>query len=412
MANLSDDRRALLGVGDDESIRVLDQRRRTIVLERIRGEDSIAFPWDRELVLNADVGAFPLADVLQLLHASSKSGFLYFEGGDHEKSVYLHRGEVIFATSNQVFDRLGNCLLRAGLITPEQFEVAAIAYHAPEHYGKILVERGFLAPGELWNGVKLQIEEIVRSLFSYNAGCVLFWEGEVQPDNAVRLSLPTRRLVEEGLQRRDELIRFLAMLEGPNLRIEPQDANRTNLSGTERALFDLLGDGCSFTDACRGAGVEPLAGARTLRHLSLIGAVRISRGPMPSDHAAPTEAQGEDDALRSCVLDHLKLIAELVTPIIAVEGAKGIRERLARVVEEASHRYPELLSGLHVGAGGAIDPEELSARALRFPGEREREVRLALDELISYVEFELLNHPKISDPEDLLESTAALRANL
>jgi hypothetical protein len=101
-----------------------------------------------------------------------------------------------------------------------------------------------------------------------------------------------------------------------------------------------------------------------------------------------------------------------VTPIIAVEGAKGIRERLARVVEEASHRYPELLSGLHVGAGGAIDPEELSARALRFPGEREREVRLALDELISYVEFELLNHPKISDPEDLLESTAALRANL
>lgn len=411
--DLSDEQRAVLGVGHDETIRVLDHRRRTIVIERVRSDDSVAFPWDRELVFNADVGAFPLADVLHLLHSSGKSGFLYFEDGEHEKSVFLHRGEVVFAASNQTFDRLGNCLLRAGLITSEQFEVARTAYQPPEHYGKVLVERGFLTPGELWNGVKLQIEEIVRSLFSYDAGCVLFWEGEVRPNNVVRLSLPTRRLVEEGLRRRDELIRFLAMLEDPKVRIQQEDFAATNLSGTERLLFELLGDGRSFADACRDAGVEPLAGARTLRHLSLVGAVSISRRVMPCNDGAPTTAPpSADEAIRSCILDHLKLIAEIVMPIIAVESAKGIRERLTRVVEEASQRYPELFSGLRIGAGGAIDPQEMIARALRFPGEREREVRLALGELISYVEFELLNHPKIPDPEDFLESTAPLRAKL
>jgi hypothetical protein len=51
-------------------------------------------------------------------------------------------------------------------------------------------------------------------------------------------------------------------------------------------------------------------------------------------------------------------------------------------------------------------------RALRFPGEREREVRLALGELINYLEFELLNHPQISDPEEFIEGLEPLRANL
>jgi hypothetical protein len=105
-------------------------------------------------------------------------------------------------------------------------------------------------------------------------------------------------------------------------------------------------------------------------------------------------------------------MAELVAPVVAVEGAAGIAERLGQVVEEAAQPYPVLLSGLTVGPGGAIDPEELISRALRFPGERDREVRLALGELISYLEFEILNHPKIADPEDFLDDIASLRAQL
>jgi len=411
--DLSDELRALLGVGSDESVRVLHSRRRTITLERLCNAASVAFPWDRDLVLNADVGSFPLADVLNLLHSSNKSGFLYFEDGDHEKSVYLHRGEVVFAASNQTFDRLGNCLLRSGQITAEQFEEARSAYSPPGHFGRILVERGFLSPRELWNGVKVQIEEIVRSLFSYDSGCVLFWEGEVRPDNVVRLSLPTRRLIAEGLRRRDELIRFLAMLEDPKVEIVRTEFNGSHLSGTERSMFDLLGRESRFTEVCRRAGVEPLAGARTIRHLGLLGAVTVVRGPKQARDLVEADVQARgDEAVRASIMEHLKLLDELRIPIIAVESSQGIQQRLAAVVAEASHRYPELFSGLSVGAGGAIDPDELIRRALRYPGERDREVRLALGELVSYLEFELLNHPKIPDPEEFLEGTARLRENL
>jgi hypothetical protein len=105
-------------------------------------------------------------------------------------------------------------------------------------------------------------------------------------------------------------------------------------------------------------------------------------------------------------------MAELVAPVVAVEGVEGIAERLGQVVDEAAQQYPVLLADLPIRPGGAIDPEELIARALRFPGERDREVRLALGELISYLEFEILNHPRIEEPEHFLEDVAALRARL
>jgi hypothetical protein len=203
------------------------------------------------------------------------------------------------------------------------------------------------------------------------------------------------------------------MLEDPKVGLEREGSGKLAFSGTERNLLELIDDTSSFSEICARAGVEPLAGARAIRHLTLSGAVRVARAPRSAGSEAATVAQrSSDEAIRSCVIDHLKLMAELTMPIIAVENAAGIQERISNVVEEASCRYPELFSGLGIGRGGTIDPEDLISRALRFPGERDREVRLALGELISYVEFELMNHPKIADPEDFLEGTASLRANL
>lgn len=410
---LTPEQREWLGLGPEETVRVLASSARTIVLERIRG-DSAAFPWDRDLVLSADVRAFPIADCLHMIHAAAKSGFLFFETGSHEKSIYLHRGEVVFASSNQVVDRLGECLLRNGVISLEQHREAKRAYTPSTQLGKILVERGYMTPRELWNGVKAQVEEIVRSLFAYGSGSVHFWEGEVRPDNVVRLSLPTRRLIAEGLRRRDELLKLLAWLESPRVRVRPQRDSATELAGTERAVFEALSVTESFSELCRKVGIDPLSGARTLNHLRLTGAVslRESETPGAQDGRVESGGRGGAEAVRSCVEKHLVVLAELAAPIVAVEGVEGLRLRLGKVIEEAAPRFPELLSGLEVGPGGTPDPAVVIERALRFPGDREREVSLAFGELLSYLEFELVNHPKIDEPDLFIEAIDQLRGRL
>ena len=411
--DLSEEQRAALGLEAGERVRPLASGRRTILLERLGGDASEALPWDRDLVLTADVRSFALADVLNMVHASTKSGFLYFEHGEAAKSVYLHQGEVIFARSNQRYDRLGEVLLRTGSITPAQHAEAKRIYQPSGHFGKILVEREFLTPRDLWNGLKIQVEEIARSLFSFRAGTVYFWEGEVRPDNVVRLSLPTRRLVAEGLRSRDELLKLLARLEDPRVRLERVDGAEVTLGGNERAMFEALADEHGFPALCRRVGVDPLSGARTVQHLRLVGLLTVKRVSASEQPSAEQEGGGDGTAaIRACVQAHVNILAELVAPMVALEGSDGIRGRLQTVVAEASNRYPEMLKELELGPGGTLDPQVVVDRALRFPGEREREVRLALGELVSYLEFELMNHPSIDDASPFLEGVEALRATL
>jgi hypothetical protein len=396
-----------LGFGDQPtSVRALASGPRTVLLERLDGEGG-AVPWDRDLVLCADVRAFSLADVMQLVHASSKSGFLMFEHADCAKCVYLHAGEVVFASSNQKIDRLGASLLRAGVISRDEFHAATAAYRGPGQYGRFLVERGVLSPRELWDGVKRQVEEIVRSLFAFGTGQVLFWEGEVRPDNVVRLALPTGRLIEEGLEHRDELLAFLAQLEDNRVRLAAAPGALAPLDGTARAIVAALGSvGTTFASVCQSVGIDPLSGARTVAMLDQMGALRIIRAGVGSS------APGADDALRECVRTHVRLLAELTAPVVAMEGAEPVRLRLCEVARGAAERHPQLLAGLEFGPGGALDPEVLIERALCFPGDREREVRAALGELVSYTEFELLNHPKVKNAEEFLEALEERRAKL
>jgi len=410
---LTPEQRARLGLAEGESARVLFANARTILLERTRGGQAIPLPFDRELVLIADVRAFALADLLHLVHIQAKSGFLYFEHADCTKTVYLHAGEVVFASSNQRVDRLGECLVRSGAITADQQEQANAAYRPPATFGRFLVKLGFLSPRDLWDGVKGQVEEIVRSLFAFDMGTVLFWEGEVRPDNVVRLALPTQRLIDEGLEQRDELLRFLAHLEGPRVQLDPVEGAAAQLAGTERSILEALEVVEGFPAMCRRVGLDPLSAARTVRLLDEMGALRIVQSDVTELELLQMDGRSaEEDNLRACVRAHVKYLAELAAPIVAMEGAESLQRRLAQVAQEAAARHPEMLAGIDIRSGGTIDPEVLVRRALRFPGDRDRAVRAALGELTSYLEFELFNHPKIEDAEDFLEALEGLREQL
>ncbi len=407
---LDEGQRRKLGLAERQSLRVVHAGGRLVLLERVGGDSANALPWDRDLVLTADARAFPLADVLSMLHDAGKSGFLAFCQGEVEKSVYLNRGEVVFATSNQTVDRLGECLLRAGSIDLEQLRETERTWAPPMRFGKVLVERGILTPRELWNGVKFQVEEIVRSLFSHTAGNVYFWEGTVQPDNVVRLSLPTRRLVAEGLERRDELLKFVATLEDPRVTVVAGDHKGRDRSASERVLVDTLEQEQTFLGVCRRTGLDPLSAARTIQLLCLVGAVRVEQGGA-ADPLGPQRVQGED-ALREHVLNYAKLLAELTAPLVAVEGAEAVGRRLGCVVEESATRFPELLGDLKLGTGGILDPEELTRRALRLARNRERTVSEALGGLVAYLEFELKNSPHIDEPDRFLDAVEELRAKV
>jgi len=404
----SDESRASLGLGKDEKLRVLARSGRAILLERGDGGGA-AIPWDRDLVLSSDVRAFPLADLLSLVHGAGKSGYLLFQYENEEKAIYLSRGEVVFAESNLSTDRLGACLLRSGLLDQAQLELAESRYHPMTRFGKIVVELGLLTPRDLWNGVKVQVEDIVRSLFSYTAGWIHFWEGEIEPDNVVRLSLPTNRLIGEGLERRDELLRFLAKLEDPRTRIRIGDTSRTLASDNENAVVAALDEEGLFAGISHRSGLDPRTTARTLQFLQLTGHVEIDEQDAAQ---APGFTTADDDVVREAVALHAKLIFELIAPLIALDGPVDVAARLNRILDESASRGRLLLEEIRFSQAATLDPSELEHRALRLIGDRLREVDEALGDIVAYLEFELKNHPQIDDCSPFLEAVDPLRAML
>lgn len=359
------------------------------------------------LALAADVRNLAVGDLLGMLHRSARSGLALFGFRDHAKAVYVHRGEVVFAASNLAGDRIGESLVRSGALSLEALRLAERSFAPGDRFGKTLVELGHVTPRELWHGVKYQVEEIVRSLFSYTDGALYFFAGEVKPDNVVRLSLPTERLVEEGIEQREGLRRFVELLQEPGVELARVAGAGDNLEGSELLLYQALRDENSFPRLLGALDIDVRSAARAIDMLRRVGAVKLRR-------AAPDPLGAGPDAecLRLSVHAHLKLIAELAGPIVAAEGADGLRERFGRVLEEIAHRHPALLAGVPVGPVATLDPGPVVLRALALPGDRHEQVRAALGELVSYLEFELKNHPEIADATPYLEAAETLRADL
>ncbi len=399
---LGDLERALAeaGVAPDERLQLTEASPSTLVLARLGASPP---PAQGAPVLSANLSVLPLAGLLQAILEARRSGLLLYRHRRHEKVIYFQLGEVIFASSNQVVDRLGECLLRSGAISAEELQQAERAFAPGDRFGRTLVELGFLTPRELWNGVRNQVEEIVRSLFVVPEGRVWFFEGEFQPDNVVRLSLETSRLISEGQQRCAELRKFLVVLEDPRVQLARTLDNRATLAGSERAIFEAIAAGRPFPELCRELGLDRESAARSVQLLRLVGAVKLMRLPDPGTR------EPVDAALAAQAGALVKLIAELRGAIAAAEGSAAIDERLGRVLHDGTARFPALLTGVELGHGGTLDADLLADRALRIPGLGRESLAAALGELVTYLEFEVVNHPKLSDPSRFLASLEPLR---
>lgn len=147
-----------------------------------------------------------LPDVLQLLSMGQKTGCLSVADRSNFGYIFFDAGSITYASIVNRRDRLGDILVKSGLITGEQLQ-AAIDRQAKvrnKRLGEILVEMGALSRPDLERYMRVQIEEAVYYLFTWSSGTFSF-ESEVRPeaqDFLVRIG--PESLLLEGARRVDE----------------------------------------------------------------------------------------------------------------------------------------------------------------------------------------------------------------
>jgi tetratricopeptide (TPR) repeat protein len=223
-----------------------------------------------------------LPDVLQLLAMGQKTGCLSVTDRSSFGYIYFDRGRISYASIVNRRDRLGDMLVKHGVITARELDGAIEAQSRvrDKRIGEILIEQRILTREELHRYIRMQIEEAVYYLFTWTQGTFSF-EADMMPDERdLLVSINPETLLLEGARRVDEwsliekkvpsfdIIFELdtARLEASEAKLTPEQENLVPLIDGQRDVTQLI-DGSGLGEFDVGKALYGLATAGFLQRI-------------------------------------------------------------------------------------------------------------------------------------------------
>ncbi len=222
----------------------------------------------------------PLPEMLATIHRNRVPGVLEAQLGDFLKKVFILNGDIIFASSTNRGESLGDALLGAGRITVEQYRASALQLleHPRKRHGQVLVEMGLLTEAEMRAAVLEQVQRIVWSLFDVDEGLVTFTLGEDRADEVYKLRIPTPRAILYGCKTVAEAKRLVARLGSKKTVFTrppaPEQLQGLQLESGEEQLLDLVDGKKTLFELCDQGPFSAGLNARILYAFHCLGLIR------------------------------------------------------------------------------------------------------------------------------------------
>src|SRR5262245_6688690 len=158
-------------------------------------------------------------DLIQALHERRYTGKVTLTHMGVGRSITVQEGRLVFGTSSDPDDRMGELLLRQGKITLRQYTDASQAVGPGKRLGGILVEQGLLTPKQLVKVVTEQSEHVIYRSFQLTEGQYRIQEG-LESNEAITLKTSTPDVILEGIRRIESWTRIQRAVGGLEARYE------------------------------------------------------------------------------------------------------------------------------------------------------------------------------------------------
>ena len=291
-----------------------------------------------------NLNTMPLAELLQWLSQSSKTGALVINNGHVEKKVFFKNGRVFSSASTDPKEYLGHFLVSHGLIS--EFELSkAIEMQESNSMllGKILVTIGAVSEPDLARLLRLKAEESIYDTFSWEEAEFRFFDGELPASELIPLDLDVTAIVLEGARRADEWVRIQEVV--PALNAIPVAVGNvledTSLDPGARQILALVNDDRTVEEICVETHSSEYRTSSVLYDQVMKGRMKIVRPRWASPTPQPAHSNGKVDAERLVeeaqkLLEHRNYVTALryLRAARSLEpNSKGIQKR-AEVSEE------------------------------------------------------------------------------
>jgi hypothetical protein len=223
-----------------------------------------------EFVYRSELEKTPLPEILATINRYGVPGVLEVRREDVTKEVFFLEGDVIFATSTDRRESLGEYLVRSGDITREQLARSSeeLASTPGARHGEVLVRMSYLSPVALGKSVRRQVQSIMWSLFNWNDGQVSFKVGTSREDENFKIKIPTARAILAGCRRIEDPKIITARLGGRGAVFKrlprPPHLERFRFEADELELLELVDGKRNLYELCEAGPLSPGANARVL----------------------------------------------------------------------------------------------------------------------------------------------------
>ncbi|MCP4660152.1 MAG: DUF4388 domain-containing protein [bacterium] len=219
-----------------------------------------------------------LPDMLATIFRHKVPGRIEISRDRIVKQIYINEGNVIHASSTDRADRLGAYLYRLGRLSREELaETMRVCDRKGQRHSHLLIERGLLSPGELYEAIRGQMESIVWSVFSWQKGEVTFGIGGFKDPITVKIHLPMRQVIIRGIKQVTDTKSLVARLGNKTTVFRPtyglDDLIEIALTTEEFQLLRLIDGKRRFFDVCNEGPYSVSENARLIYAFCVLGLV-------------------------------------------------------------------------------------------------------------------------------------------
>ena len=343
-----------------------------------------------ELLVSGDLSEIRLPTLLMSLYKNQETGALTV-AGKYRKTLYIVEGHVVFASSTDPDDRLGETLLKRGIIGVHQYLRSAQLIRPGRRQGEILLEEGALTSEDLVEGVRQQVYDIIFSLFLQESGTYSLSMEEFSTFDMMTISMEMPLLILRGLAQSGRWSVFYQEVGPPETRVRAASSTPSFLPSLELTpdaehLLTLGRQGITVGALLDASYLNSFETYRMLWMFIILGLVeKVSTGEDHERPAGPVALSAQD---MEDLLERYNAIFAHVHRLLG-EGADGVEALVGEAMNSLKASFPDLLESQDgMAAYGRLDID-LCLFALRKVPEERRGAALQsfLDEVLYTLVF-------------------------
>jgi hypothetical protein len=266
-----------------------------------------------------------VADLLSVLARRLHTGRLAISLEGEEVQLFLEQGRLVSVSSSNHGLRIGQMLVRLGILDPARLEAAVLEQEesgSARPLGEILLQSGSVTRADLARGAEEQCIEALTRVIVARRGTFIFSRDAAPRAATALVMLNTDGIVLEASRRADETVTLRSLLPPPGTRLglaNPAPMPLDGLNGWEARVVEALARGAgTLAELAQRVPGDDIALARASVGLRERGVV-VTQG---------TGSLGEEDAAPT---DEERIPDRTVEEIIAL-GRKGRGRRLGTAV--------------------------------------------------------------------------------